>query len=185
MQTGDHAAGYVRRAGGFKTLNELGVDHKLSARAQKLAALADDGFEAELARWHEAADRDWVRVTLALLRGTDRAEPNSFSKIELKFARLRQARGWPAQPNNIIINIILTSISIQNIHTTCARERPACDLPLEGPVAQTGLKTSQRPFAQPMPSGVKKFFQFRGYFLVLPRAGPLGNGLRDLTRPAP
>ena len=50
--------------------------------------VADDRLESKLARWHEAADRNWARVTLGLVRGANKTGPHSLSQIELELA-------WP------------------------------------------------------------------------------------------
>ncbi len=42
---------------GQPTLKQVGIDHKLSSRAQKLAAVPEDKFEGMLGEWRAAACR--------------------------------------------------------------------------------------------------------------------------------
>jgi hypothetical protein len=55
----------------FPTLAEIGIDRKLSSRAQQLAALPEEEFTARLQEWRKGADRDGGRVTVRLVRGDD------------------------------------------------------------------------------------------------------------------
>ena len=55
-------------------LADLGVDRKLSARAQQLAAVPDTQFAAELERWRNAAEKDGARVTARLARGLTKSQ---------------------------------------------------------------------------------------------------------------
>ena len=57
---------------GPATLKEAGIDRKLSARAQKLAALPDTRFERDLRQWRARAERVSERVTVDLMRGEDK-----------------------------------------------------------------------------------------------------------------
>ncbi len=47
-------------------LAEIGVDKKLSARAQKIAAVPEAEFESEVADWREKVEEEGVRVTARL-----------------------------------------------------------------------------------------------------------------------
>lgn len=48
------------------TLAEAGIDKKLSSRAQKLAAVPEDQFEAEVADWRGRVEQENARVTVRL-----------------------------------------------------------------------------------------------------------------------
>jgi hypothetical protein len=50
------------------TLDELGIDAKLSSRAQDLASIPDATFESRIALWRDRAERGAGRVTAKLLR---------------------------------------------------------------------------------------------------------------------
>jgi N6-adenosine-specific RNA methylase IME4 len=50
------------------TLDEVGIDRKLSSRAQKMAAVSDDAFESIIAGWRETVRAENERVTVDLLR---------------------------------------------------------------------------------------------------------------------
>jgi len=54
------------------TLAELGIDKKLSSRAQKIAAVKEDVFESEIAQWRERVSLETERVTTNLLREGER-----------------------------------------------------------------------------------------------------------------
>jgi len=50
------------------TLSDLGIDKKLSARSQKLAALSDKEAEATVARWRAKATNNAGKVTVDMLK---------------------------------------------------------------------------------------------------------------------
>jgi len=76
------------------TLAEAGVDKKLSARAQKLAVLAEDLFEGLLNRWRARLSHETERVTTNLLnegqreqaRAARRARPLPVGRYHLLYA---------------------------------------------------------------------------------------------------
>src|SRR5258708_5807123 len=53
-------------------LEDIGIDKKLSSRAQKLASISDRAIEARIARWREDAERGTLRITTNLLRDDDK-----------------------------------------------------------------------------------------------------------------
>lgn len=55
------------------TLESIGVDHKLSSRAQKLAAVPEERFEVMVTDWRERVQQENERVTTNLLREGERA----------------------------------------------------------------------------------------------------------------
>jgi hypothetical protein len=60
------------------TLAAAGIDHKLSSRAQKLAAVPQEEFEQELSEWRERVSSENSRVTTRLeKRGEDVIESTS------------------------------------------------------------------------------------------------------------
>lgn len=65
----DKSSAGARGAAERPTLADLGVDKKLSARAQKLAAVPADDFEARLGNWRDRVTNEGERVTVTLLKG--------------------------------------------------------------------------------------------------------------------
>jgi hypothetical protein len=55
------------------TLAEAGIDKKLSSRAQKLAAVPNDEFEAEVGEWRERVAAENARVTTRLSAAGEKA----------------------------------------------------------------------------------------------------------------
>jgi N6-adenosine-specific RNA methylase IME4 len=56
------------------TLAQAGIDKKLSARAQKMAAVPEEQFEGMLGEWRERVEKENERVTTNLLREGERAQ---------------------------------------------------------------------------------------------------------------
>jgi N6-adenosine-specific RNA methylase IME4 len=56
------------------TLAEIGIDKKLSSRAQKMAAVPEAKFEGMVGEWRETVQRENERVTTRLLREGEKAE---------------------------------------------------------------------------------------------------------------
>lgn len=56
------------------TLNDAGIDYKLSSRAQKMAAIPTERREALIAEWRERVSKENERVTVNLLREGERAQ---------------------------------------------------------------------------------------------------------------
>jgi len=56
------------------TLAEAGIDKKLSARAQKLAAIPEEEFEETISDWREKVSQETERVTVNLIRAGERAQ---------------------------------------------------------------------------------------------------------------
>lgn len=59
------------------TLSEVGIDKKLSHRAQALAAVPEPQFEAMVTDWRERVQQENERVTTNLLRAGERAQRDS------------------------------------------------------------------------------------------------------------
>jgi hypothetical protein len=55
------------------TLAEAGIDKKLSSRAQKMAAVPADEFEAEVGEWRQRVQAENARVTTRLEKAAERA----------------------------------------------------------------------------------------------------------------
>jgi len=70
QSTGSKSAPVERAA----TLAEAGIDKKLSARAQKMAAVPEAEFESMVGEWRERAEAENERVTTNLLKAGERAE---------------------------------------------------------------------------------------------------------------
>ncbi|MFT0532247.1 hypothetical protein ACMHYJ_05340 [Castellaniella hirudinis] len=56
------------------TLSDAGISKDLSSRSQKLAAVPEDEFEAEVADWRERVQEEGRRVTTRLEQAGDRAQ---------------------------------------------------------------------------------------------------------------
>jgi hypothetical protein len=56
------------------SLADVGIDKKLSSRAQKLAAIPEETFEAMMGEWRERVSRENERVTVDLLKEKARRE---------------------------------------------------------------------------------------------------------------
>jgi len=56
------------------TLAEAGIDKKLSSRAQKMAAVPAEEFEAEVGEWRQRVQAEHARVTTRLEKAGERAE---------------------------------------------------------------------------------------------------------------
>ena len=56
------------------TLAEAGIDKKLSARAQKMAAVPEEKFEGMLGEWRDRVEKENERVTTNLLREGERVQ---------------------------------------------------------------------------------------------------------------
>ncbi len=68
------------------TLAEMGIDKKLSARAQKLAAIPEDQFEGMISDWRERVSKETERVTANLLREGEKAQRDAdLAKVELSW----------------------------------------------------------------------------------------------------
>ena len=61
------------------TLKELGIDYKLSSRAQKLAAVPQAKFESMLGEWRARVRRETERITTNLLREGERNQTCSYA----------------------------------------------------------------------------------------------------------
>lgn len=74
MAKGHKFAGGTRTEPPAVTLAEIGVDKKLSARAQKIAAVPAEKFEAEVADWRDRVEQEGERVTARLEAAADYTE---------------------------------------------------------------------------------------------------------------
>lgn len=63
-----------------KTLANLGIDKRLSSRAQKIAAVPEDKFEAMVATWRDRVGQENERVTTALIKEGEKAERRSVNQ---------------------------------------------------------------------------------------------------------
>lgn len=59
----------LRPVSSAPTLEEIGIDKNLSARAQKLAAVPEKTMESRIADWRQSASRDGERVSVNILKG--------------------------------------------------------------------------------------------------------------------
>jgi hypothetical protein len=58
------------------TLSEVGINKKLSSRAQKLAAVPEDEFESEVSEWRDRVGQENARVTARLEKAGEKALKN-------------------------------------------------------------------------------------------------------------
>jgi len=65
---------YVEPRDTSATLVDIGIDKKLSSRAQKLAAIPDEGFQSMLEEWRRGVEHETERVTTNLLREGEHQE---------------------------------------------------------------------------------------------------------------
>lgn len=70
------------------TLADAGIDKKLSARAQKLAAVPAEQFEAEVGEWRERVEAEGARVTARLEAAGAKALGKPAPKADPKDARI-------------------------------------------------------------------------------------------------
>lgn len=59
------------------TLGDVGISHDLSSRAQKLAAVSQAEFEAEVGEWRERVSAENARVSARLQKAGERARPSN------------------------------------------------------------------------------------------------------------
>lgn len=70
------------------TLSEVGIDKKLSSRAQKLAAVPSSQFEGMINDWRRRVSEETERVTTNLLREGERAQRDSvMPRVEIPTGR--------------------------------------------------------------------------------------------------
>ena len=114
------------------TLAEVGIDKKLSMRAQKLAAVPEGKFEGMLGEWRERVSEETTRVTTNLLREGERATRDDELKTvktewpEGKYAVFYADPPWRYEHPPIGSS----SRSIENHYTTMTLEE-ICALPVE------------------------------------------------------
>jgi len=65
------------------TLAEMGIDKKLSFRAQRLASITERAIAARIASWREQAERGTARITTDILRAGDKKERRAAREAEL------------------------------------------------------------------------------------------------------
>ena len=85
------------------SLDDIGVDKRLSSRAQKLASISDRAIEARLAAWREGAARGAERVTVNLLRAGDKRERREARETELGAAQAARNLALPAKRYGVIL----------------------------------------------------------------------------------
>ena len=71
---GEGAGGAIAEPPATPTLSDLGIDKKLSSRAQKLAAVPAEEFEEQITDWRDRVSRENERVTTSLIRRGERAD---------------------------------------------------------------------------------------------------------------
>jgi N6-adenosine-specific RNA methylase IME4 len=80
---GDRGPRSAPRSDSRPTLAEIGIDKKLSSRAQKLASISERAIEARIATWRQGAERGAERVTVDLMRDGDKKERRAAREAEL------------------------------------------------------------------------------------------------------
>jgi N6-adenosine-specific RNA methylase IME4 len=84
-------------------LNEIGIDRKLSSRAQKLASISERAIEARIARWREDAERGVSRITVDLLRDEDKKTRRAEREAELAKAQTARNLELPDAQYGVIL----------------------------------------------------------------------------------
>jgi hypothetical protein len=56
------------------SLSDAGIDHKLSHRAQKLAAVPEEQFERSIGQWRDRLESENERITADLLKAADKEQ---------------------------------------------------------------------------------------------------------------
>lgn len=104
------------------TLAEVGIDKKLSSRAQKMAAVPEDKFEEMVGEWREKVEQETERVSTNLLREGEKAK-----KIE----ELREKANSPVAPINCLYDVIVIDPPwpIQKIERDVRPNQVAMDYP--------------------------------------------------------
>jgi N6-adenosine-specific RNA methylase IME4 len=85
------------------TLDEMGIDRKLSARAQNIASISDRAIEARIARWREDAERGTSRITADLLRDDDKKARRAEREAELGRAQAARNLELPDRKYGVIL----------------------------------------------------------------------------------
>lgn len=76
-KTPSHEAGVYQEASGGRvrpTLADVGIDYKLSQRAQALAAVPAEEFEEKVSEWRERVEAENERVTVRLIAAGEKAQ---------------------------------------------------------------------------------------------------------------
>jgi len=85
------------------SLDEIGIDKKLSSRAQRLASISERAIEARLTAWREGAARGAERATVNLLRDGDKRERREARETELGAAQAARNLDLPAKRYGVIL----------------------------------------------------------------------------------
>jgi N6-adenosine-specific RNA methylase IME4 len=109
LKASERNAGTLRRGSDTEprdttpTLDEIGIDKKLSSRAQKLASISDRAIEARIARWREDAERGTSRITADLLRDDDKKGRRAAREAELAERLNANNLGLPEKRYGVIL----------------------------------------------------------------------------------
>lgn len=74
---------FVEQRDQSPTLADVGIDRKLSMRAQKIAAIPEAKFEGMVGEWRERVTKENERVSANLLKEGDKAEKRAAKEAEL------------------------------------------------------------------------------------------------------
>ncbi|KKM75064.1 hypothetical protein LCGC14_1394000 [marine sediment metagenome] len=87
------------------TLEEMGIDKKLSSRAQRNAAIPEELYEAQLDDWRERVSRAAERVTISLARDSRPGPCGPFDPTldELTIELRRLTERWPEKHRPLLI----------------------------------------------------------------------------------
>ncbi len=85
----------TNEGGETPTLADVGISHDLSSRSQKLAAVPEEQFEAEVGEWRERVKAEGQRVTTRLEKAGERAmaepkRPTEADRLRARIAELEE-----------------------------------------------------------------------------------------------
>lgn len=85
------------------SLDEIGIDKKLSSRAQKLASISERAIEQRIGAWRERAERGAERVTIDILRDGDKRERRAAREFELATVQRADNLALPQKRYGVIL----------------------------------------------------------------------------------
>lgn len=84
-------------------LEEMGIDRKLSSRAQKLASISERAIEARLSSWRERVEREGGRITTDLMRDGDKRERRAEREARLGAGQAAGNLALPQKKYGVIL----------------------------------------------------------------------------------
>lgn len=111
------------------TLADIGIDKKLSSKAQKLAAVPEKEFEGMIGEWREKVSKETERVTTKILkRGEREQRDKKLDKVELPegvYDLLYADPPWKYQHSKTTSRDIENQYPTMELEDICSLEVPA------------------------------------------------------------